>query len=324
MNKIENISFEKNSNNKENLISLLKNEKKSLPTHFLYDDLGSKLFEEICNTEEYYLTRTEQQILNAHALDILKEVSPLEIFEFGSGSSKKTKNLISKALKQKKYLTYFSFDISTKALKMSYDQLKQISKNLDVQLIQGDFNNDISRIKKSKSKRLYLFLGSTLGNFNNDVAVNFLNNVAKIMNKEDSFLLGVDKVKDEKIINMAYNDKKGITKRFNKNILKVINKEYKLNFNENNFLHNAKFNLEKSQIEMYLESTVEHSIKLPNNEDLNIGKGEKILTEISRKFSEKTLNSLFRKANLSIVKSYTDKKKYFSLYLLKSRKYLFP
>ena len=202
---------------------------------------------------------------------------------------------------------------------MSYDELNQINNNLDVQLIKGDFNNDINRIKKSKSNRLYLFLGSTLGNFNNQVAINFLNNVANIMNKEDTFLLGVDKVKDEKIINMAYNDSKGITRKFNKNILNVINKEYKLNFNEKNFLHNAKFNSEKSQIEMYLESTVDHSVKLPNDENLNIGKGEKILTEISRKFSESALKDLFNKANLEIKKSYTDSRKFFSLYLLKSK-----
>ena len=205
---------------------------------------------------------------------------------------------------------------------MSYNELNKISKNLHVQLIKGDFNNDIKRIKKSKKNRLYLFLGSTLGNFSNKIAINFLKNIANLMNKEDSFLLGVDKVKDEKIINLAYNDSKGVTKKFNKNILNVINKEYNLNFNEKNFLHNAKFNLEKSQIEMYLESTVDHTVKLPNDENLNIEKGEKILTEISRKFSEKTLIDLFSKANLQIKNSYTDNKKYFSLYLLKSKKYL--
>ena len=322
MNKIENISFNLNINNEEKIISLLKNKKKSLPTQYLYDDLGSKLFEEICETEEYYLTRTEKQILELNASDIVNKVLPAEIFEFGSGSSKKTKTLIAKVLKRNKKLTYFSFDISIKALKMSYDELNKISKSLHVQLIKGDFNNDMKRIKKSKKNRLYLFLGSTLGNFNNKIAINFLDNIANLMNKEDSFLLGVDKVKDEKIINSAYNDSKGITKKFNKNILKVINKEYKLNFNENNFLHNAKFNSEKSQIEMYLESTVDHSVKLPNDENLNIEKGEKILTEISRKFSEKTLRDLFSKANLEIKKSYTDTKKYFSLYLLKSKKYL--
>ena len=324
MNKIETISFKQNINNEENIISLLKNKKKSLPTQYLYDDLGSKLFEEICETEEYYLTRTEKQILELNASDIVNEVLPSEIFEFGSGSSKKTKTLIAKVLKRNKNnkLTYFSFDISAKALKMSYDELKKISKSLHVHLIKGDFNNDIKLIKKSKKNRLYLFLGSTIGNFNNKIAINFLNNIANLMNKEDSFLLGVDKVKDEKIINSAYNDSKGITKKFNKNILNVINKEYKLNFDEKNFLHNAKFNIEKSQIEMYLESTVDHSVKLPNDESLNIEKGEKILTEISRKFSEKTLKDLFSCANLKIKKSYTDKKEYFSLYLLKSKKYL--
>ena len=322
MNKIENISFNQNINNEEKIISLLKNKKKSLPTQYLYDDLGSKLFEEICETEEYYLTRTEKQILELNASDIVNKVLPSEIFEFGSGSSKKTKTLITKVLKRNKKLTYFSFDISIKALKMSYNELNKISKSLHVHLIKGDFNNDMKRIKKSKKNRLYLFLGSTLGNFNNKIAINFLDNIATLMNKEDSFLLGVDKVKDEKIINSAYNDSKGITKKFNKNILRVINKEYKLNFNENNFLHNAKFNSEKSQIEMYLESTVDHSVKLPNDENLNIEKGEKILTEISRKFSEKTLRDLFNKANLEIKKSYTDNKKYFSLYLLKSKKYL--
>ena len=322
MNKIENISFNQNINNEKNIISLLKSKKKSLPTQYLYDDLGSKLFEEICETEEYYLTRTEKQILESNASDIVNEVLPAEIFEFGSGSSKKTKTLIANVLKKNKKLTYFSFDISIKALKMSYNELNKISKSLDVQLIKGDFNNDIKHIKKSKKNRLYLFLGSTLGNFNNKIAINFLNNIANLMNKEDSFLLGVDKVKDERIINLAYNDSKGITRQFNKNILNVINKEYKLNFNEKNFLHNAKFNSEKSQIEMYLESTVDHSIKLPNDENLNIEKGEKILTEISRKFSEKTLRGLFSRANLEIKKSYTDNKKYFSLYLLKSKKYL--
>ena len=321
MNKIEKISFNKKTNNEKNIISLLKNKKKSLPTQYLYDDLGSKLFEEICETEEYYLTRTEKQILELNASDIVNKVLPSEIFEFGSGSSKKTKTLITKVLKRNKKLTYFSFDISIKALKMSYNELNKISKSLHVNLIKGDFNNDMKRIKKSKKNRLYLFLGSTLGNFNNKIAINFLDNIASLMNKEDSFLLGVDKVKDEKIINSAYNDSKGITKKFNKNILKVINKEYKLNFDEKNFLHNAKFNSEKSQIEMYLESTVDHSVKLPNDENLNIEKGEKILTEISRKFSEKTLRDLFNKANLEIKKSYTDNKKYFALYLLKSKKY---
>ena len=153
MNKIENISFnEKYNNNQENIILLLKNKKKSLPTQYLYDDLGSKLFEEICETEGYYLTRTEKQILELYSSDIINEVLPAELFEFGSGSSKKTKTLIEKVLKKNKYLTYYSFDISVKALKMSYQELNKISKYLFIKLIKGDFNNDIKLIKKSKKK----------------------------------------------------------------------------------------------------------------------------------------------------------------------------
>ena len=101
MNKIEKISFNQNINNEKNIISLLKRKNKSLPTQYLYDDLGSKLFEEICETEEYYLTRTEKQILELNASDIVNEVLPTEIFEFGSGSSKKTKTLIVNVLKKK-------------------------------------------------------------------------------------------------------------------------------------------------------------------------------------------------------------------------------
>ena len=121
MNKIENISFNKKINNEENIISLLKNKEKSLPTQYLYDDLGSKLFEKICETDEYYLTRTEKQILEFNSSDIVNEVMPSEIFEFGSGSSKKTKTLIAKVLKRYTKLTYCSFDIAVKALKMSYN-----------------------------------------------------------------------------------------------------------------------------------------------------------------------------------------------------------
>tara|TARA_E500000178_G_scaffold355886_1_gene430348 strand:- start:482 stop:1450 length:969 start_codon:yes stop_codon:yes gene_type:complete len=321
MRKIESISSGRVSKNKENIISLLKNKNKSLPTKYLYDDLGSKLFEEICDTEEYYLTRTEKEIIDQYSMDIIDTSCAQEIFELGSGSSKKTKRLILNALENNDNVTYFSFDISAKALKMSYNQLRKISNKLHIRLIKGDFNNDLNILSSSKKNRLYMFLGSTIGNFDDIQAKKFLSDISNIMKENDSFLLGVDRVKDEKIIKMAYNDKKGITGKFNKNILNVVNKEYKLNFNENNFAHNAKYNVQKSQIEMYLEAITQQSIILPNKESLDINIGDKILTEISRKFSEKTLKMLFNKSALVPIKCYTDKKNYFSLYLLKAKKY---
>ncbi len=321
MNKIESISSGRVLKNKENIIPLLKNKKKSLPTKFLYDDVGSKLFEEICNTKEYYLTRTEKEIIDKYTLDIINTSSAEEIFELGSGSSKKTKSLILEALDKNDLFTYYSFDISAKALKMSYNELKKISNKLHIRLLKGDFNNDLNSLSLNNKNRLYLFLGSTIGNFNDAQAKKFLKNISKILKPNDSFLLGVDKIKDEKIINRAYNDKEGITGKFNKNILNVVNKEYKLNFNKKNFLHNAKYNAQESQIEMYLESITRQSIVLPNKENIEIKIGEKILTEISRKFSDEKLQMLFDYSSLFPVKCYTDKKNYFSLYLLKSKKY---
>lgn len=318
MQKIENISTGKKQLEQESISSYLKNKKKSLPTKYLYDDLGSKLFEEICDTEEYYITRTEKEILDEYSSDIILKSGVREFFELGGGASKKTKVLLQEALKKNYELTYSSLDISDKALKMSFDELKDISSNLNIKLYNGDFINDLDKLRLSESPRLYLFLGSTLGNFNDDLAIKFLSNLSNIMKKEDCFLLGVDKIKDEKVITSAYNDKSGFTQKFNKNILNVVNKKYNLNFNESNFKHNAEFNTEKSQIEMYLESKKDQSVILPNDESIHIDSGEKILTEISRKFSDDTINMLFSKASLKIIKNYNDKKDYFSLYLLKS------
>ena len=157
MKKIENISSNKLDVNKENIIPLLKSRQKSLPTKYLYDDKGSKLFEEICDTDEYYLTRTEKKILSNYSSDIIKSSSAQELFEFGSGSSKKTKYLILNALNRNSDLTYFSFDISSKALNMSFNELHKISKKLNIRLIKGDFNYDLDKLEETKKNRLYLF-----------------------------------------------------------------------------------------------------------------------------------------------------------------------
>ena len=296
---------------------LLKGKNRSIPTKFLYDDLGSKLFEKISNTKEYYLTRTEKKILRKYSSNIIIESGAKELLELGSGSSKKTKILITEALKIKNKLTYISFDISTKALKMSYKELKDISSNLNIKLVKGDFINDFHKLEKSKEPRLYLFLGSTLGNFNNDTAIDFLEKIAKKMRNCDSLLLGIDKIKNKEVIKAAYNDKRGITEKFNKNILNVINKEYDLDFNPDKFIHIAEFNEDKNQIEMYLEANSNQEIN-SQNERIEISSGEKILTEISRKFSDKSINKIFKKSRLKILREFKDEKNYYSLYLLKS------
>ena len=310
-------SLEKKNDRNRLFLSL---KEKKIPTKYLYDELGSKLFEKICDTEEYYLTRIEKNILDENSFEIIKTVKMKEFFELGSGSSKKTKVLIKEALKINKHVKYISFDISRKALNMSLKELKNISKKLEINLIEGDFLKDMKAANKSSDTRMYLFLGSTIGNFQNKLAVKFLSKLSKVMRKDDYLLLGVDKVKDIEIIKSAYNDKKGITEKFNKNILSVINKKYSLNFNKNNFQHSAVFNEKKNQIEMYLMSKINQKIEFSNKDLVYFNKGDKILTEISRKFTDKALQSLFKQSLLRVNKKFNDKKNFFSLYLLESTK----
>ena len=318
MKKIVNIGGSKKKNDdKDSIFFSLKNNPKSIPTRYLYDELGSKLFEQICNTNEYYLTRLEKHLLKTNALDILKLADPRDIFEFGSGSSKKTTFLIREQFKKNPKLSYSSLDISEKALKMTFEQVKRINNKIDVNLFKGDFLSDLKKVKLINKPRLFLFLGSTLGNFDDKLALAFLGSLRKLMRKTDYFLLGIDMLKEKNIINAAYNDSKGITKKFNMNILKVINKKYKLSFNKNNFCHQAEFNIKKSQIEMYLMSKKNHEIQLLKNLNIQINSGERILTEISRKFSLKVAILLLRKSGLKIEKKFQDKKKYYSVLLIR-------
>ena len=308
---------ESKQKNRSNIFFSLKNSSKSIPTRYLYDELGSKLFEQICNTEEYYLTRVEQYLLETNASEIVKLSNPTDIFEFGSGSSKKTTLLIGEQFENNPNISYSSLDISRKALKMTFEQVKKINNKIQINLFKGDFLSDLKKVQLINTPRLFLFLGSTLGNFDDKIALAFLTGLRKVMKKKDYFLLGIDMLKEESIITSAYNDSKGITKRFNKNILQVVNKKYKLKFNKNNFEHQAYFNSRKSQIEMYLKSKKEHKIQLPDNSSIQINSGEKILTEISRKFSFKVIQSLLKKSDLKIEKKFQDKKKYYTLMLIR-------
>ncbi len=316
MKQSKNISSQILKRDKELLRKSLEN--KTIPTKYLYDEKGSKLFEKICDTKEYYLTRLESKILSQYSEDLIKITNPKEFFELGSGSSRKTVVLLKEALRQKCRIKYISFDISEKALNMSFKQLKNISDNLQVDLIQGDFFKDFKNIDINNKNRIYLFLGSTLGNFENDLAVKFLFGISRAMKRNDYLLLGVDNIKDTNIIKSAYNDKAGITEQFNKNILSVLNEKYNLNFNKDNFEHNAIYNKKKNQIEMYLKSLTNQDLQFSDCDIIPIKRGDNFLTEISRKFSKNTLDELFVKSCLLIEKKFTDENDFFSLYLLKS------
>ncbi len=317
MQKIINIEKKKKKQiDKDDIINLLINVPSRIPTSFLYDDFGSKLFESICKTKEYYLTRTEKKILEEYRTEIIKENNSLDIFEFGSGSSEKSSILINAWTNGFENLSYTSLDISEEALNMTNNEIKKISTKIKINLFKGNFLTDLKKIDLPDVKRLFLFLGSTIGNFDDKLAYSFLSSVKNVMKKKDLFLLGADMIKDKKIINSAYNDIGGITEKFNKNILDVINKNYDFDFSKNLFAHEARLNLKKSQVEMYLISKTRQKIKLSKTIFLKLKKGDRILTEISRKFSINMIEDIINKSGLKIKKVFFDDKKFYSLFLI--------
>ncbi len=295
---------------------------KNLPTKLLYDTTGSKLFDRICETKEYYPTRTEEGIFDSYAMDIIRESSPSEIFEIGSGSSRKTNKLIDACFDLNLNPIYSAMDISSKALLMSAKKMETSYKNIKLNLFLGDYNTDLNKLPCSAGNKLYAFLGSTIGNFKNLDAIEFLKNISNFMDHKDFFLLGLDRVKETDIIDAAYNDSEGITKDFNLNILDVLKKQFNAKLDKNNFSHLAKYNEKLSQLEMFLLSNVKQDIIFKKDNKtfkVCLEKEEKILTEISQKFNKDKINNMFSNSGLITEKEYTSKNKYFSVFLLKKK-----
>lgn len=281
---------------------------------YFYDDAGSKLFEAITKLPEYYLTRFEIPLIKKAASALSENLRNVDIVEFGSGDCTKI-SIILDATPEKfrNTIRYIPFDVSNAAVEKSSNILLAKYPGIKIHGIVADFMSQLDVIPK-KSKKIFCFLGSTIGNLPMEKSQRFLKNLSKIMNKEDLLLLGFDMVKNKEILEKAYNDKKNVTEKFNKNILKVVNSHIKSDFNPDNFEHIAFYNEELSRIEMHLKATTDLNIICPESKtNISIKKGETIHTENSYKFTEEDIHSLSEGANLKIRNIYTDKNKWFSL-----------
>ena len=314
-NSSELISFNKKQDEKLILKGLKDKTQKNIDSKFFYDERGSNLFHEITKLDEYYLTKSELSILNEKK----KEINTLlpkysSIVEFGSGSSVKINNFLN-ALDQP--MEYFPIDISQKYLTDTAKIFAKYNPSIKVTPICADFKN-ISRIKKilKKKKIIGFFPGSTIGNLVPSETTKLLNNFAAIIGKTNLLIIGVDLKKEKKILEKAYNDSKGITADFNKNLLQRINNEFSGFFNIEKFKHKAFYNSKEKRIEMHLESLSDQNIKILNN-NISFIKGETIHTENSYKYSIKGFSSLVEKCGFETLKVWTDKKKYFSIFCLK-------
>jgi len=305
----------------------LNDKQKHISPKFFYDKKGSRLFEEICMQPEYYLNRIESQILKNSVDEILKIIGGQEIsvIELGNGNSLKTRILLGPFLTKLKIVTYFPIDVSLKMLKKSIKDLFREYANLQIYGICSDYVSGLVKInafmklkREIPNKKFIIFLGSSIGNFDPKDAIDFLHSIARYVLKEDLLLIGIDLEKDKSILDRAYNDKNGITAKFNFNVLARINRELEGEFNISNFEHRSFYNIHKHRIEMHLESKLDQQVRIGAiGKKFYFKKGEKIHTENSYKYSLRRLNKLVKKAGLQVIRNFTDPEEQYTLLLLK-------
>ncbi|MDB6057561.1 MAG: hypothetical protein JWO95_1405, partial [Verrucomicrobiales bacterium] len=239
---------------------------KTLPCKFLYDEKGSRLFNEICELDEYYPTRTENQILR----DNIDEIADLigggcRLVELGSGTSTKTRHLLHHL---QNVSGYIPIDISGPQLFESAAQLADEFPGLEINPLEADYSDipSLPRTKRNPTRTVAFFPGSTIGNFEPRAATNFLRNIAQLCADNGGLLIGVDRKKEKRFIEAAYNDRKGITAEFNLNILDRANRELGADFDRATFRHDAPYNEKLGRIEMHLFSTRQQTVHLDSNE----------------------------------------------------------
>lgn len=291
---------------------------KTLPCRYFYDERGSELFERICELPEYYLTRTERRLLEQHAADIVAAVgSSVSLVEFGSGSSCKTRLLFDAFLAQQPTLHYTPIDISRDFLRQSAHALLADYPELHITALAAEYGAAMDCLPDSDLPRLFLFLGSNIGNFAPDHAAAFLQNLHRVMRPEDRLLLGVDLVKSRGILEAAYNDAQGVTATFNLNLLHRINQELGANFDPEQFRHHAPFVAEHTRVEMHLISRRAQTVHIAAlNQNFSFADGEIIHTENSHKYTPQAIAELCGQAGMRLQSVWTDNAEQFAAVLL--------
>lgn len=295
--------------------------KKFIPSKYFYDEQGSRLFEEICSVPEYYPTRTEMSIVRDAAPSIMLNFPEGDIVEFGSGANHKIRMLLDAADHTcMSAYRYVPVDVSEAALTRASEELIKIHPQLRVFGIITDFTRHLEVIP-NEHPRLLVFFGSTIGNFHEEKCGSFLRSVAYSMKPEDLFLVGIDMLKPKGMLEAAYNDSAGITSKFNKNVLNVLNRELNACFNETDFDHLAFFNDQMKRMEMHLRANRDISVFIGElGLTVELERGETIHTEVCRKFSRECVERLALDSGLIISQWYSDPREWFSLVVMRANK----
>jgi dimethylhistidine N-methyltransferase len=292
---------------------------KYLLAKYFYDHLGSRIFQDIMNMPEYYLTRCEQEIFTSHKEAITEEFlkgnsENFDLLELGSGDGKKTKVLLKHMLNRDIPFTYIPIDISESANESLVRSFRREMTSLAIEAQTGDYFNVMNKLNGYSGKqRIVLFLGSNIGNFSTEELDYFMGQLSAFLKKGDKVLMGFDLKKSPQIILKAYSDPHGHTRRFNINLLDRLNRELEADFDTDYFEHHANYNPITGTTESYLVSTISQSVHFNKLElTFHFKQWEPIFMEVSRKFDLPAINNLAQKYGFEVTHNFFDKQKYFS------------
>lgn len=288
----------------------------SLPSKYFYDDRGSRLFQEITRLPEYYQTRTEEALLEAVADEVLGTAKARGLVELGSGSGRKIRLLLDAMARAGRLESCVLFDINERDLEQSVRALGRDYPGARVRGVVGDFTRGLEAVGPG-SERLVALLGGTIGNLHPRDVPPFLSRIAGLLQEGDAFLLGVDLVKDKRVLEAAYNDAAGVTARFNRNILRVMNDRLGADFDPSAFEHVAFYDEENAWIEMRLRARRPQRVRIPAARiERHLEAGEEIRTEISCKYTRASLEGRLAGTGLRLDRWFTDAEDRFALALL--------
>jgi dimethylhistidine N-methyltransferase len=290
---------------------------KRLPAKLFYDEAGSQLFEQITELPEYYLTRTERSIFEQYAGEILRQAGPgLTLVELGAGTATKTSILIEELLRQQSRSLFYPIDVSPSALEQAVRQLGSEFPSLRVNPIVADYTGGVPALSRIMGRKLVLYIGSSIGNFEPPHAVRILRRIRQTLRAGDALLVGADYAKSPKILLPAYDDAQGVTATFNKNILARLNRELDADFNLDLWRHVALWNRRCSRMEIYLESLADQSNFLPALDlDVKFAAGERMHTENSYKYTDAMIESILQDSGFTRERSWCDRKQWFGVHL---------
>lgn len=298
---------------------------RTLSPWLFYDQEGSRLFEQITELDEYYVTRTERGIFQANADAIIAAASAptphglereVTVIELGAGTATKTGLLLQATVRRQKTVIYCALDVSESALREARHNLTSAIPGVVFESRVADYTQGLGDLPADGTRRLVLYIGSNLGNFEPAQGRELLRDIRKQLTPGDMLLLGVDLVKDIPTIIAAYDDARGVTAAFNRNVLARINRELGANFDLMKFRHKVCWNGEHSRIEMHLESLMAHEVSI-GSLDLSLAfrRGETIHTENSYKFTIDGAKKLLAQTGFSVVENWTDSNRWFGVFL---------